>query len=152
MRVAALAAVALVALGCPQTRSVADGSVPPGKVGLKVPLPDGWVAHPGAGGVLQVGPGGHVVMTVEHRPEEHRGLPDAGAVPSALREEGVMVLGELPLPDGWLLRYQWPGHEQALLGARQLPTGLLLCASSPGATLDEVKQAAALCTEIGATP
>ena len=118
------------------------------KVGLKIPMPDGWQAQPAGDGVLQVGPVGRPVVRIEHRPA--LAVPDAGDVPNELMADGVKVLGELPLADGWLIRYQVPGLEQAMIGARHLSTGALLCASLPGASLDEVKQAAALCTNVGA--
>jgi hypothetical protein len=144
---AALAAAATAAPGCSSWGNADAGAAGADKVGLKVPLPDGWSATPAGEGALNLGPAGRPVLTVEHRPGG--AVPTASAMAAAVAGEGAKVLGELAVGGGWLLRYQVAGLPQALLGARRLQSGVLLCASAPGATLDEVTQAASLCTDIG---
>lgn len=125
--------------------SACSGGKPAAR-GLRVPLPDGWAATPGAPGVLQVGPKGRVVVTLERRSAP---LPAVAVLAAAVQAEGATVTHSEEIPGRALVRYAKSGAPEALLAVRTLEPGvLLLCASTPGAELEELESSLALCAAV----
>ncbi len=134
-------ALAVLAGACAETRSS-----PPR--GLRVPLPDGWVANASAGGVLRVGPKGRVVLTLERRSAS---LPSLETLKAAVEAEGGVVVRAGNAVDSTTVRYTKPAP--GLLTVRTLENGgLLLCASTPDATQEELDDAEALCGKVRLEP
>lgn len=114
--------------------------------GLRVPLPDGWVATPGAPGVLQVGPKGRVVVTLERRTAA---LPTLNALRAAVEVEGAAVTGAAGTPFKSVVRYGKSEAGSGLLAVHILETGVvLLCASTPAAEPAELDSVQALCAGV----
>ncbi len=135
------------------------------RVGVKVPLPPGWSAQPEEDGSLRFGPPQHPVLRVDLRAGEGEALPSGEALTAQLArafegfvrsdeqlEEGedfVLVRVKLAprLADGGV----GEAHP-AFFGARRVERDLFLCASLPGASADEVREAAAACQAIHLQP
>jgi len=117
--------------------------------GLRVPLPDGWVANPGAPGVLQVGPKGRAVLTLERRSAK---LPTVETLQAAVEAEGAVVVRGGGAVDSTTVRYS-RASALGLLTVRTLENGaLLLCASTPEAKQDELDSADTLCAAVRLEP
>ncbi len=161
---AALCAAALLAAAAPACRKSEPPAPPPPQAparaagaGVKVPLPEGWVATAANEGALLLGPPGHPVLRIDARPgaplpspedlegELRRALPDARVTEVDHETGNDVALVVLSLAR--------PGQEAGaplvvLLGAKRLGAELYLCASTPDASPDEVKLAAGACREI----
>jgi len=111
--------------------------------GLRVPLPDGWVATASGGGELAAGPKGRVVMTLERRPGP---LPTLEVLTSAVEAEGGDVVRGSGATDAISVRYQ--KGALGFLAVRTLEGGLLLCASTPMLEPAELEAAEALCGSV----
>ena len=117
----------------------------PSPRGLRVPLPDGWVANPAAPGVLSVGPKGRVVLTLERRSAT---LPSLASLEAAVEAEGGVVVRGAGAGDSTMVRYT-RSSVAGLLLVRILENGaLLLCASTPEAELDDLEAAENLCAAV----
>ncbi|MCC6336322.1 MAG: hypothetical protein IT380_20345 [Myxococcales bacterium] len=117
--------------------------------GLKVPLPDGWKAAPGAGGLLLAGPAGRTVLELE---SSSRPLPTAAALLEALGAQDVYVVEEVESGDFVQVRYRLAtdgGGEEAFLGVRRTGRLTVWCASVAGASPGEVQEAAGVCARLG---
>lgn len=175
-RAAALVVLAALAPGCEGCHSPAPASEAPAagepdassstrRVGVKVPMPPGWSAQVTPEGSFQFGPPDHPVLRVDLRSGQGAAMPGAAALSQSLdkafagfersserREEGedvvlVHVVLTARLADGGV------GHaEPALFGARRVERDLLLCATFPGVTADEAREAADACRGIELQP
>lgn len=127
----------------------ACSDVKPSPRGLRVPLPEGWVANAAAPGVLKVGPKGRVVLTLERRTA---GLPSVEALKAAVEAEGGVVARASGGVDATTVRYIRTSAE-GLLTVRTLENGvLLLCASTPEAGHDDLEPADTLCAAVRLEP
>jgi hypothetical protein len=165
VRVAVLA-LAMLAPGCRERTPPAEESpqarpTAPRRVGVKVPMSEGWTAQVAQDGSFQFGPPGHAVLRVDPRPGQGAQLPSPEALADSLlarfagfavslnqeqRGEDFSLLWVTLAPrleDGGLGE-AWP----ALFGARRVEGDLFLCATLPGASADEVRQAAEACRGI----
>jgi hypothetical protein len=133
--------LAVLAGACRETKSSPRG--------LRVPLPDGWVANAGAGGVLLVGPKGRGVLTLERRTAT---LPTVDALKAAVEAEGAVVVRASGAIEATTLRYTRP-TAAGLLSVRTLENGvLLLCASTPSAGEEDLEAAETLCEGVRLEP
>lgn len=165
-------ALAVLALGCPDK----DKQPPPGaereasppprpaaqrRVGVKVPMPEGWTAQVASDGSFQFGPPGRPVLRVDLRPGQGEKLPSPDALAESMLEPFkpftfsldqeqsaedftlVWVTLAPKLEDGGAGE-SWP----ALFGAKRVEKDLFLCATLPGATAEEVRLAAEACRGI----
>ncbi len=118
----------------------------PAPRGLRIPLPDGWVASPGASGALRVGPKGRAVLTLEKRTAA---VPSLDALKAAVETEGASVTHAEATPQRTQVRYAKPGTPEAVLAVRLLEPGvLLLCASTSDAEAEELEAGLALCSGV----
>ncbi|QRN97522.1 hypothetical protein JRI60_00045 [Archangium violaceum] len=174
---ATLVALAVLASGCDGCKerraeeevplAIADEPAPedtpvvPRRVGVKVPMPPGWSAQVAQDGSFQFGPPGHPVLRVDLRPGQASALPSPESLVQSLeesfrgfersldQEEGgtdftlVRVTLAPKLSDGGM-GAEYP----ALFGARRVQDDLFLCATFPGVTADEVRQAGEACRGI----
>ena len=116
---------------------------------LRVPLPDGWVARAAPSGALEAGPKGRVVLTLDRRTGA---LPAVDALSAAVEEAGGAVVASSATGEAVRIRYT-KGDTIGLLVVRPLEGGaLLLCASAPAATPDELDASEALCGQVGLEP
>ena len=150
----ALALVSL-ALGCQQRGPGARGDAGSGSMGgVRVPLPEGWVASADGPEALVLGPPGRAVMRIERRSGGR--LPRLADLRSAFSEQvedaRAITLEEREADDGvvWRARLEPAGSRgtrgpTVLLAARRLGADVLLCASIPGASDAEVEAAASAC-------
>ena len=128
-------ALLLWATACTEARS------PPR--GLRVPLPEGWVAIPAGSGMLQVGPKGRVVLTLERRPGA---LLSLNALRGAVESEGASITQANGSASSTSVRYSKPGAPEAMLTVRALEPGvLLLCASTGQTEPSELDAAQTVC-------
>ena len=115
---------------------------PPAR-GLRIPLPEGWVATPGGAGVLLVGPKGRQVMSLERRTAA---LPTLNALRGAVEAEGASVTHANGTPMTTSVRFSKPDAPEGLLTVRTLDPGVvLLCASTSEAEASELEAAQTLC-------
>lgn len=128
----------LALLGCSEAKT------PPPR-GLRVPLPEGWVATAGGAGVLLVGPKGRAVLTLERRAVA---LPSLEVLTGAIEAEGGSVVRASGAADSTLVRYSRP-PKSGLLVVRTLEGGAqLFCASTPSAESSELDAAESLCAGV----
>jgi hypothetical protein len=107
-----------------------------------VPLPEGWAASAGPAGVLEVGPKGRVLVTLERRAGSQ---PSLDLLKEAVEAEGATVAQAAGAAQSCSLRYR-KGVAEGLLCVRTLETGLLLlCASTPAADGADLDAAQTLC-------
>lgn len=175
---AALLAAAVGGAGCegrcgrPETAPVDVGDASGGeprqgarRVGVKVPLPPGWTAQPAEDGSLRFGPPHHPVLRVDLRLGEGASLPSAEALTRQLErafagfsrsdvrvephEDAVLAWVSLTpgLGDGGVGE-----SHPAVFGARRAEQDLFLCASLPGVSEDEVREAGTACRGIHLQP
>lgn len=135
------------------------------RVGVKVPLPTGWSAQPAEDGSLRFGPPHHPVLRVDLRTGEGDALPSGEALTALLArafegfersdeqlEEGEdFVLVRLMLAPRFTDGGVGEPHP-AFFGARRVERDLFLCASLPGVSADEVREAASSCQAIHLQP
>lgn len=135
----AWAFVLLAAAACTEPKG-------PRATALRVPLPDGWVARANASGTLEVGPKGRVVLTLDRKTGA---LPAAEVLRAAVESEGGGVVDAATATDAVQVRYT-KGGRTGLLMVRPLEgQALLLCATTPEATADELAPSVALCGQVG---
>lgn len=119
---------------------------PAAPTGLRVPLPDGWVATPKGAG-LAVGPKGRVVATLE---------PRAGDVPKSLElSRAVTAEGAFDVTredgDGYsAVRYALGSGREGFLAVKRTPAKTVWCASTAEARPADIDDGLALCRSIGA--
>ncbi len=160
--IAALVAFAACLPGCPER----DGDSPPLKaeprprVGVKVPLPDGWSAQLAEDRSFRAGPPGHAVLRIDLRPGSAGLIPSADALQKQLKEglfpERMVLLQQVAERDFAVVVYLIPPPEdggaregvQAMLGAKRIGKDLFLCSTVPGASEPEVEEAAKACREL----
>lgn len=124
-------------------------------------MPPGWSASVAADGSFQAGPPGRPVIRVDVRLGEGEKKPSVEELTGSIRqqfsdfqvsvdqEEGderfalVRITLAPKLADGGL-----GPHAPALLGARRVGTDLFLCATLPGASAEEVREATEACRDI----
>ncbi len=172
---AVVLALAVLALGCPDK----DKQPPQGpeeeassprpttqrRVGVKVPMPEGWTAQVAADSSFQFGPPGRPVLRVDLRPGQAEKLPSPDELAESMLEPFkpftfsldqeqsdedftlVWVTLAPKLEDGGAGE-SWP----ALFGAKRVDKDLFLCATLPGATSEEVRLAADACRGIEFQP
>src|SRR3954464_8708586 len=87
---------------------------------LRVPLPEGWVATSGSGGVLRVGPKGRAVLSLERRSAV---LPTLESLRAAVEAEGASVTKSAETADSTAVRYARPGAAEGLLATHTLEGG-----------------------------
>ncbi len=161
------AVVSLVLWGCPPRDPVevpaADAGRPP-RVGVKVPLPDGWTARVGSDQGFRAGPGDRVVLRIDKRPSDGGGILSAEELERQLLTAmpGVRAtrLGTASSEDHVVLRLRLQGAPDAgtrssvtvALGAKRMGDDVFLCATEPGASEDEIEKAAVACAGISLAP
>lgn len=166
-------ALALLAAGCPEKKQAPDspqGKGPaasttertsPPRTGVKIPLPQGWAALTTSEDSFQSGPTGRAVLRVDMRRGEGAKMPSAEQLGDSVRdqfsqfevsldqEEGddklalVRITLAPKLGDGGIGQ-----HGPAMLGAKRIGDDLFLCATLPGATIEEVQLATEACRNI----
>jgi hypothetical protein len=168
-RVAVLALVTL-AHGCrertpPAEEAPAARPTAQRRVGVKVPMPEGWTAQVAQDGSFQFGPPGHPVLRVDLRPGEGDKLPSPdGLAETLLKPFAGFAVSLDQEQEGEDFSLLWvtlaprledggPGEEwPALFGAKRVAGDLFLCATLPGASAEEVRQAADACRGIEFQP
>lgn len=138
-------------------RHPATAPATPRRSGVKVPLPEGWTARAASEELLAVGPAGRDVLRIELRPGRAAQLPTAEALVASMGAslEGVQVetVDAKTEPDRALAVLRLtratdggaPRTTLALLGAKRVAGDLFLCSTTPGASEEDVKAAAAAC-------
>lgn len=170
---AAVVFLASVLAGCPDAKKESEGKTEPARheasapagrrSGVKVPLPEGWTARAASEELLAVGPAGRDVLRIELRPGQGSQLPSAEELVERLRgamdgvnvetidakttpENALAVLRLSSAADGGATR-----TTLALLGAKRVANDLFLCSTTPGASEEDVKAAAAACGALSYT-
>lgn len=128
----------LAALGCP------DKPAPP--TGLRVPLPEGWVATARGAG-LSVGPRGRVVATLEPLGGE---VPRPATLARAVTAEGASDVLEDEGTGYAAVRYTLGAGRDGFLAVKRLGSRTVWCASTADATEGDVENGLALCRNLGA--
>lgn len=134
-----LGVLCALACACPEKAATAP-------TGLRVPLPEGWVATPRGTG-LEVGPKGRVVATLELRGQE---VPKSLELSRTVSAEGAT---EVTQDDGEgyaAVRYSLGSGREGFLAVKKTPSKTVWCASTAKATSDDIDDALALCRSIGA--
>jgi hypothetical protein len=148
MRGGLLAACGLTAglwLGCPPDKPG------PAKLGLRVPLPDGWEASP-QGAALEAGPPGRAVVVLESRTSP---LPSVDELLAALATEGVVIQAKESTPEFIGARYALTGdggQVEGFLAVKQVGQRTVWCSSTAQAGLEQVREGFALCRAVGLEP
>ncbi len=139
-----VACLALLALGCPE--KVAP--VASGRAGLRVPLPDGWVAAP-VGDRLEAGPPGRPALLLETK---DLSIPTAEALAGLVQAEKVRITEKESTGSFVLVRYVFGADggvgSPAFLAAKQLGGKAVFCSSAPGAKAEDVAIALATCRDV----
>lgn len=139
-----VACLALLALGCPEKAAPVAG----GRAGLRVPLPDGWVAVP-VGERLEAGPPGRPALVLETR---ELPFPTADGLAALVQAEKVKVLEKESTDSFVSVRYAFGGDggpgSPAFLAAKQLGGKAVFCSSAPGAKAEDVATALATCRDV----
>lgn len=131
-----------------------------------MPLPDGWSAQLSEDQAFRAGPPGHPVLRIDLRPGQGAALPTAAQLAtdlrSSLKRAQLTVTEQISRPDFTLVVYLLmpPSKRDAgllaeaagLLGAKRVEGDLFLCATTPGATEEEVDQAAKACEALTVDP
>lgn len=166
-------ALALLAAGCPEKKqapaspqgqgasSGATERMSPQRTGVKVPLPQGWTALTGPEGSFQSGPPGRPVLRVDVRRGEGAKMPSPEALADSVREQFSQFEVSLDQEEGdehvALVRITLAPklgdggigpHGPALLGAKRIGDDLFLCATLPGASIEDVQLATEACRNI----
>ena len=121
--------------------------------GIHVPLPEGWVVSAQSGSALKAGPRGRSVLRVDVRPgDPTHPLPSPLTLAeefskdaAALRATVVSEVAEKDLSMVLLEVSRQGSRARAMLGVKRLGRQLLLCASEPGSSEDEVNSATEAC-------
>ncbi len=139
-----LRVVALLALASCSERAPADEA----RSSLRVPLPDGWKATAVAGG-LHVGPPGHIALQLE---STTRALPSLEALLAAVEHEKVKITAKEAIETFVAVRYRLADEGEAFLGVHRTGPRTIWCASTKGATADEVEAALTVCRSLSWDP
>lgn len=134
-------AVAL-ALGAALCACPADKPVTRG--GLRVPLPDGWLATP-HGALLEAGPAGRPAVTLESRDAP---LPALDALLAALAAEGTQVLEKESTETFVGARYLAGGDggaPEAFVAVKRVGARTVWCASTSSATPEQARAGFGVC-------
>ncbi|WP_255442867.1 MULTISPECIES: hypothetical protein [Corallococcus] len=129
--------------------------------GVKVPLPPGWSAQVATDGSFQAGPPGRPALRVDLKPGQGEQMPSSEKLADTVRQQmkhftlsldqeedttsfSLLRVTMAPsLADGGL------GPEApAFFGARRVGDDLFLCASLPGASVEDVRLATEACRTI----
>lgn len=118
-------------------------------------LPPGWTATAASDAVLNLGPRGRAVMSVERT--ELQTLPDADALAarfsSALEGATPKTLNIRSNPNSvvWIFQMEGAGGNRwtGALGAHRVQKTIFVCATVPGASAAEVEAAARSCETLG---
>lgn len=142
----------LALLACLAPDAPSASPAPEAKEGLRVGLPEGWVATP-AGTGLDVGPKGRVVLQLE---PSARALPSLEALLQQLTVQGVRVTQKDETGGFVGVRYALSldgGGGEGFVGVKRVGARTVWCATTGGASGAEVAEAYALCREVavGAT-
>lgn len=133
------------------------------RLGVKVPLPDGWTARIGADQSFRAGPGDRVVLRIDQEAGEGSELPSASALQQRFRSQmndAQVSADEVVESDDSVvirLRIVAAGSDAGqrelpvLLGAKRLGNDLFLCSTEPGASEEEVRKAAQACASLTRT-
>jgi hypothetical protein len=140
-----VAGLALLASGCPDKPAPAAAN---GRAGLRVPLPEGWVAVP-VGERLEAGPPGRPALVLETKDLP---FPTADGLAALVQAERVKVSEKESTPTFVSVRYALGTDGGAatagFLAAKQLGGKALFCSSAPGAKPDDVATALATCRDV----
>lgn len=112
--------------------------------GLRVPLAEGWVATPTAGG-LSVGPKGRVVATLELRNAE---VPRAMELSRVAAAEGATGMLQDEGEGYSAVRYSLGGDRDGFLAVKKVGTRTVWCASTARASSADVDDGLALCRSL----
>lgn len=136
----------LGALGCSEKRTMTTAATPRG--GLRVPLPDGWVATP-VGDRLEAGPAGRPALVLELSDAP---LPTLDALLAMVVSERVSVREKESSDSFVAVSYAFGVDggvaQPAFLAVKVLGARRLLCSSAAGAKPDEVARGLATCREV----
>lgn len=134
--------------GCPSDK-------PAARFGLRVPLPDGWVATP-RGAALEAGPGGKAAVTFESRTSA---LPPVEELLAALATEGVQVQEKAADESFVGARYQLgldggvdAGQPEGFVAVKKVGERTVWCASAAQASAEQVRAGFAVCRSVGLEP
>lgn len=125
-------------LACPER--------PAAPSGLRVPLTEGWVATPTAGG-LSVGPKGRVVATLELRTAE---VPRAVELSRIATAEGATGMLQDEGEGYSAVRYSFGGERDGFLAVKKVGARTVWCASTARASSADVDDGLALCRSVSA--
>ncbi len=132
-----VAVMAALLCACPADKPVTRG-------GLRVPLPDGWLATP-HGALLEAGPAGRPAVTLESRDAP---LPALGALLGALAAEGTQVL-EKESSETFVGARYLAGADgaspEAFVGVKRVGARTVWCASTSAATPEQVQAGFGVC-------
>jgi hypothetical protein len=127
--------------------------------GLRVPLPQGWIAQAPSSDVLVLGPPGRPVLRIERtRAEALPGLEHLqSGFTKELRNVHARTLEEREDDGGVLWRARLESSERpaggrgvaVMLGARRIDGSVVLCSTLPGSTDAEVEAASQACGALG---
>lgn len=139
----------------PPTHPDEAGTDPGLRGGLRVALPPGWTANAITDAVLNLGPKGRAVMSVERT--SLKALPDpqelAARFGKALAGAKPQTLDVRSGPDStiWIFQVEGAGGNRWMgaLGAHRVSGTIFLCATAPGASDAEIKAAARSCETLG---
>ncbi|MER2561460.1 MAG: hypothetical protein ABTQ32_12090 [Myxococcaceae bacterium] len=112
--------------------------------GLRVPLAEGWVATPTAGG-LSVGPKGRVVATLELRNTE---VPRALELSRVATAEGATGLLQDEGEGYSAVRYSLGAGRDGFLAVKKVGAKTVWCASTARASSADVDDGLALCRSL----
>lgn len=133
-----------------------EAGIDPGlRGGLRVALPPGWTATAITDAVLNLGPKGRAVMSVERT--TLTALPDpqelAARFGKALDGATPKTLDVRSGPDStvWIFQVEGAGGNRwtGALGAHRVSGTIFLCATAPGASDAEIMAAARSCETLG---
>ncbi len=118
---------------------------PAAPAGLRVPLPDGWVATPRGGG-LEVGPKGRVTATLEVRAKD---VPRSLELSRAVTAEGATNVTQEDGEGYAAVRYSLGAGREGFLAVKKTATKTVWCASTAKASAQDIDDGLALCRSIG---
>jgi hypothetical protein len=136
-----------------------------GRTGVKIPRPDGWTVRVGPEQSLAIGPANRTVLRIDIRPGAADQLPStemlertfakhlqnnrATRVEVESTSDTRLVVLMLEPKEHKGADASVPPRRRVLLGAKRVGADLFLCATQPGASDDDVKQAMGSCRDIG---